>query len=83
MFRVILRIDSDSYAKHHQPFGLCNGYAECFCDIKPINGVPGSGVNILGGPNIGHSKQKTVYVHVSYPERFPRYNYFSVQFQNC
>jgi hypothetical protein len=38
-----------------------------------IQGVPGGKVSILGGHNIGHSKQKkTVYVHVSYSELFPR-----------
>jgi hypothetical protein len=26
------------------------------------------------------SKQKSVYVHVSYSERFPRYSYFTVQY---
>jgi hypothetical protein len=34
--------------------------------------VPGGKVNIFGGHNIGHSKQKTVCVHLSYSERFPR-----------
>ena len=37
-----------------------------------IQGVPGGKVNILGGYSIGHSKQKTLYEHVSYSERFPR-----------
>jgi hypothetical protein len=37
-----------------------------------IQGVPGGEYNILGGHSIGHSKQKGVYVHVSYSERFPR-----------
>ena len=37
-----------------------------------IQGVPGGKVNILGGDSIGHSKQKTLYEHVSYSERFPR-----------
>jgi hypothetical protein len=37
-----------------------------------IQGVPGGNVNILGGHSIGHSKQKNVYIHVSYSERFPR-----------
>jgi hypothetical protein len=37
-----------------------------------IQGVPGGKVTILGGHSIGHSKQKSVYVHVSYSERFPR-----------
>jgi hypothetical protein len=35
-------------------------------------GVPEGNVNILGGHSIGHSKQKSVYVHVSYSERFPK-----------
>jgi hypothetical protein len=30
-----------------------------------IQGVPGRKDNILGGHNIGHSKQKTLYEHVS------------------
>jgi hypothetical protein len=33
---------------------------------------PRGKVNILGGHSIGHSKQKSVYVHVSHSERFPR-----------
>jgi hypothetical protein len=37
-----------------------------------IQSVTGGKVNILGDHNIGHSKQKNVYVHVSYSERFPR-----------
>jgi len=37
-----------------------------------IQGVPGGKVNILGGHNIGHSKQKCLYDHVSYSERFAR-----------
>ena len=37
-----------------------------------IQGVPGGKVNILGGYSIGHSKQKTLYEHVSYSERFAR-----------
>ena len=40
--------------------------------FKHIQGVPGGKVNILGGYSIGHSKQKTLYEHVSYSERFPR-----------
>jgi hypothetical protein len=28
--------------------------------------------SVPGGQSIGHSKQKGVYVHVSYSERFPR-----------
>ena len=37
-----------------------------------IQGVPGGKVNILGGHSISHSKQKPLYEHVSYSERFPR-----------
>ena len=37
-----------------------------------IQDAPGGKVNILGGYSIGHSKQKTLYEHVSYSERFPR-----------
>jgi hypothetical protein len=40
-------------------------------------GVPGGKDNILGGHSICHSKQKTLYEHVSYSERFPRYSHFS------
>jgi hypothetical protein len=41
-------------------------------NIHEYTGVPGGKVNILGGHSIGHSKQKTLYEHVSYSERFPR-----------
>jgi hypothetical protein len=34
--------------------------------------VPEGKVSFLGGQNIGYSKQKCVYVHVPYSERFPR-----------
>ena len=44
-----------------------------------IQSVPGGNVNSLGRHSIGHSKQKIVYVHVCYSERFPRYSYFTVQ----
>ena len=37
-----------------------------------IQGVPEGKVNILGGYSIRHSKQKTLYEHVFYSERFPR-----------
>jgi hypothetical protein len=39
--------------------------------------VPGGKFNILGGHSIGHSKQESVYVHVSYSERFPICSYFT------
>jgi hypothetical protein len=41
-------------------------------DYFYIQGVPGGKDNILGGHSIGHSKQKTLYEHVSYSERFSR-----------
>jgi len=48
--------------------------------LKPMNhGVPGGKVNILGGHNISKSKIKSVYVHVSYSERFQREKYFTAQ----
>jgi len=37
-----------------------------------IQDVPGGKFNILGGHSIGHSKQKCLFEHVSYSERFPR-----------
>jgi hypothetical protein len=37
-----------------------------------IQGVPGRNVNILGDHSIGHSKQKGVYIHGVYSERFSR-----------
>jgi hypothetical protein len=45
-----------------------------------IQDVPGGKVNILRGHSIVHSDQKSVYVHVTYSERFPRYSYFTVQY---
>jgi hypothetical protein len=42
-----------------------------------IQSVPGGKDNILGGHSIDHSKQKTLYEHVSSSERFPRYSHFS------
>ena len=42
------------------------------CVYVCIQVVPGGNVNILGGHSIGHSKQKCLYEHVSYSERFPR-----------
>jgi hypothetical protein len=37
-----------------------------------IQSVPEEKVNILGGHSTGHSKQKSLYVLVSYSQRFPR-----------
>jgi hypothetical protein len=34
-----------------------------------IQSVPRGKVSILGGHSMGHSKQRSVYVHVSYSER--------------
>jgi hypothetical protein len=45
-----------------------------------LQDVPGGKVSILGGHSIGHSKQESVYVHVSYSERFPRQSYFTIQY---
>jgi hypothetical protein len=52
---------------------LCGVYA-CLMPFVTVyyTGVPGGEVNILGGLNIGQSKQKSVHVHVSYSERFPK-----------
>jgi hypothetical protein len=44
----------------------------CRQQASNIQGVPGGKDNILGGHSIGHSKQNTLYEHVSYSERFPR-----------
>jgi hypothetical protein len=49
-----------------------SGYIPWNSRIINIQGVPGWKVNILGGHCIGHSKQNSVYVHMSYSERFPR-----------
>ena len=32
----------------------------------------------MGGHSIGHSKQKTLYEHVPYSERFPRQSHLTV-----
>ena len=58
-------------------------YSQMALSRKPCiyiytQGVPGGKVNILGGHSIGHSKQKTLYEHVSYSERFPRYSHLTV-----
>jgi hypothetical protein len=39
--------------------------------ILLIQSVPGGKINILGGHSTGHSKQETLYEHVSHSERFP------------
>jgi hypothetical protein len=51
---------------------LCVKLCVYTCIYIHIQGVPGGKDNILGGDIIGHSKQKTLYEHVSYSERFPR-----------
>jgi hypothetical protein len=57
--------------------------AKCREHYQDTQNVPEGKVNILGGHSIGHSKQKIVYVHVPYSEQFPRWGYFTLQFQNC
>jgi hypothetical protein len=49
--------------------------------ILSIQNVPRGKVSILGGHTVGHSKQKIIYVRVSYSEQFLRYSYFTVQLQ--
>jgi hypothetical protein len=44
-----------------------------------IQDVPGGRVSVLGGRDIGHSKQRTIHIHVSYPEWCPRWSYFTVK----
>jgi hypothetical protein len=39
---------------------------------KTIQDDPGGKLNILRGHSVAHYKQKIVYVHVYYYERFPR-----------
>jgi len=51
-------------AKRNEEFNMETG--------ANIQGVPGGKVNILGGHSIGHCKQKCLYEHVSYSERFTR-----------
>jgi hypothetical protein len=41
-------------------------------EMRNIQGVAEGKVNIMRGHSIGHSKQKSVYLHMSYSERFPR-----------
>jgi hypothetical protein len=57
---------------------VCRFHVESSAGLL-IQGVPVRKVNILIGHSIGHSKQKSVYVHVSYFELFPRYSYFTLQ----
>jgi hypothetical protein len=73
------------YTKYHkQPasylWSQTLGLAHCICLCMYIHththtyilGVPGGKDNILEGHSIGHSKQKTLYEHVSYSQLFPR-----------
>ena len=48
-----------------------------------IQGVPGGKVNILGGYVMGHSKQKTLYEHVSYSLTVSEIEPFECKPQNC
>jgi hypothetical protein len=47
-------------------------FLSLYINVYYTQNVPGAKVNILGGHSIGHFKQKNVYVHESYSERFPR-----------
>jgi hypothetical protein len=47
-------------------------YSGIFLRLEAVHTVRGEKVNILGGHSIGYSKQKIIYVYVSYSERFPR-----------
>ena len=47
--------------------------------MSNIQGVPGGNVNVLEGHSISHSKQKSVYVHVSYSKWFLRRSCFTEQ----
>ena len=51
---------------------LCTNFSVFENPSMYLYSVPGGKVNILGGHSIGHSKQKCLYEHVSYSERFPR-----------
>jgi hypothetical protein len=61
---------------------ICNQklkYMSCWCcssfvadENRSIQVASGGKFSILGGHTIGHSEQKSVYVLVSYSERFPR-----------
>jgi hypothetical protein len=53
-------------------------YIYCVYVCMYIQGVPGGKINILWGNSIGHSKQKTLYEHVSYSELFPRWSHLTV-----
>jgi hypothetical protein len=54
---------------------LRNERTEISTEWKRRSSVPGGKVNILRGHTIGHSKQKSVFVHVSYSELFPRQSF--------
>jgi hypothetical protein len=41
-------------------------------NVEIMQDVAGGKVSILGGHSIGHSKQRSVYVHMSYSELFQR-----------
>jgi len=53
-------------------FGIPVG-SQCMLRFETcIQDVPGGKVNILRSHSNGHSKQKYLYEHMSYFERFPR-----------
>jgi hypothetical protein len=49
-----------------------SGFSNYCCKAFNIQSVPGGKVKYLGSRSIGHSKQKSVYVHISCSERFPK-----------
>lgn len=53
--------------------------AEVMID-QTVQDVPGGKGNILGGHNIGNSKQESIHVHVSYSEGFLRQSCFTAQY---
>jgi hypothetical protein len=75
MFHLNIIAFSDNYvvfyvASLRNSTILCVSLYEVLC-ICITQGVPRGKVNILGGHSMGHSKEKSLYEHVSYSERFP------------
>jgi hypothetical protein len=72
---IRILISTDTIATEHQgSYTQTVVHTSLFLDFlcPLLQSVAVGKVNILGGHSIGHSKQKSVYVHVSYSERFPR-----------
>jgi hypothetical protein len=45
-----------------------------FYEVTNVQDVPVGKVNILGRHSVGHCKQESVHVQLSYSEEIPRYN---------